>query len=215
MQNIQLVPVVELPHPKEAWDNAGNSPESTWHKLPDEWENYLSKVNVHSGYGLLESFPIGSGRYPLSQLSSSDIARIIELHTSDTSLEESCALFGGYVLAADREAVLIPQCCGTLSDFNSWEALARGETYSEYFCLEGHPSPEAISDGSLIIIRCADELENFEEPAPAKYLLDRLTLANAIQDAKTELDQFVFKLEEWGNVQGHQNAAAILVYSTS
>lgn len=215
MQNLQLVPVVELPLPKEAWDMAGQSPPSSWHKFPVEWEEYRSKVNSHSGYGLLESYPIGSGRYPLRQLSSSDIARIIELHVTDIPPGESCALFGGYVLAADGEAVLLPQCCGTLADFTSWEALAREEPYSEFFCLEGHPCPKAISDGTHIVIRCEDEGEEFEEPAPVEYSIDRLALASAIQGAKSELDELACNLKEWGDAQGHGNAAAILVFSDS
>jgi hypothetical protein len=214
LSKIQLIPTLEIPHPAEAWEMGGQRPAETWHCRPNEWEKYLVQVNAHSGYGKLQSFPVGSGRYPLPKLSQNDIARVIELHVADTPVKESCALFGGYVLIDNGVPILLPQCCGTLADISSWEAITREDAFSEYFCLEGHPCPEAISDGTNIEIHCVDEWEPFEEPAPKTYTLNRAALSSALKCTRSLLQQFARQLDEWGDINGNSNVSDILIYGS-
>ena len=215
MTEIQLIPVLEIPHPVEAWKTSGQRPLGNWCKHPQEWEIYLTKVNVNSGYGELHGYPLGSGLYPVSQFSSRDISRVIELHVDDLVLEDCCALFGGFVLVGDGQPIFVPQCCSTLADISSWESIARSEVFSNYFCLEGHPTPQATSNGESIQICCIDEGEAFFGPAPKGYSLSRSSLAEALTQTHQSLKEFSNKLEGWGSPNGYAEVSKILIYDLS
>lgn len=212
MHKVKLIPVLEIPHPVEAWDTAGAHPKKTWSTDPKGWEDYLVIVNYHSGYGHLKCYPEGSGRYPIEQFSQEDISRVVELHIADTPLKESCALFGGYVLSENNKVILLPQCCGTLADIASWESIACSEVFEEYFCLEGHPAPLARSDGTTLTIECSDEDEPFDGPMPLSYRIERTALVNALDDTKLLLNTLSQKLEVWGAQNGASEVANVLIY---
>ena len=215
MTKIQLIPVVELPHPAEAWEAAGARPTGTRHESPEDWERFLRAVNAHSGYGELKSYPIGSHRYPVTQLSPPDVDRLVKLHLGDTPIEESCALFGGYVLAENGRAVLVPQCCGTLAEIASWRFISRREPFEEHYLSEGHPAPRARSDGSTVEIVCLDEHEAFEEPAPELFTVSRNDLAVALERAERVLDGLAGKLDDWGMKNGFGKVADTLIHEAS
>lgn len=215
MRVIELIPVIEMPCSEEAWDKAKSRPEGSWLSYPDQWEQYRRDLQSLSGYRELSAFPRGSGLYPLSKIAKSDLTRLIELHVADTEINESCAFFGGYVLTEKGIPILVPQCCGTLADISTWEKVARPEKFEEYFCLEGHPCPEALSDGVNIEIRCIDEFESFEEPAPASFVASRIEVEVALRECIADVKKFATCVDDWGEENGHPNLSRVLIYESS
>lgn len=213
MRNIKLVPVIELPHPPHVWLDNGSKPDGSWLTNPDEWEQYWVTLNKMSGYRHFKSFPTGSGLYHVEHMSIQDLNVLIQLHISDLPIEESCAFFGGYVLVEDETPILMPQCCGTLADFKTWEAISRSGRFQEWLCLDCHPCPEAISDGNIIEIRCVDEYESFTFPAPESYKLSRDELKQALHYGKSVLTRFYYLLESWGELNGQSQLSQFLYES--
>ncbi|MFZ5635906.1 MAG: hypothetical protein ACOY82_04900 [Pseudomonadota bacterium] len=211
MPKIELIPVVELPRADGALNAVGPLPGGSWHTHPRDWERYHSGIATASGYGRLDAFPPGSGLYPIAQFSMSDLNRLVELHLSDVQIEDSCALFGGYVLVESGRPIMVPQCCGTLADTVTWEAIARPEKFEEHFCLEGHPSPVAISDGNVVEIRCFDEYEPFEEPAPKSYRMNRELLCMALNDARSTLAQVSRRLDALNSRKAGVGLSRVLI----
>ncbi|MDG9667738.1 hypothetical protein ONV78_08350 [Hahella sp. CR1] len=212
MTQIALIPVIEILYPAEAKEAEKPVPNGSWQAAPEAWDVYLRRLNRRMGFSDLRSFPPGSRRYPVADLTQADIALAIDLHLGDTPLQESCGLFGGLVLMEGATPILIPQCCGMLADITSWEALTRPEAFAEPFCLEGHPCPQAMSDSVEVEIQCVEDREPFEMPAPLSYRVSRQSLCDALEEAKRVLNRFAAKVEIWGRERGYPEAADVLVY---
>ena len=206
---ITLQPVVELPTADAASHLLLSYPNGSDLDLPDEWFAHNQRIRKLSGFSNLAEYPKGSSFIPVQDLSDSDILRLIELHCADLAITESCAFFGGYVLAVDRNVTLIPQCCGTLADIASYKALAQHPEQATYLCPEGHPCPSVVATTKSIKIICENKFESFRAPAKTIELPYNL-LSSAIEDCVQAVEQFAQRIDQL--THGELPASQSLIY---
>ena len=164
-----LVPVIELPLSLKEWERLGGifkfeKLSGTHEHCRQAWLSYWETNDVLLDDRSLPEWLVGNCVFPTSEVSECFIGPVVESHCQEYNIDEVSSLFGGYALFANQEPILVPQCCGTLGDIHSWEKLLRDEEYDECFCLEGHPSPEAKTQGSTIVFNCDNEYEEFIGP---------------------------------------------------
>lgn len=192
---VELIPVIEIGYCNQGITFPDKSP---YWKYPDEWQCYLDKCYEKAGFtDKFTPYAKGSGFYRASDISDNNLLRIINDHLSfleepETSEEQVCALFGGYVLKIDGENKLFPQCCADLSDIAYWKALNNRET--PVFD-NGHPCPTVFFRDENIIFQCNDEFEPFTPETDEEIVVSSEAFKISYREAITELDIFINNLK--------------------
>ncbi len=192
---VGLVPVLDIPKPADAWDRVGPTPPlPRWEHL-SEWDSYLAKALLEGGYAAYKTVSEGIPFYRATDISVPDLRTIIDLHLeplrkSDGTITDSCPLFGGLALVLDDKLALVPQCCGTLDDATSWQSVVAPGFEQGFICPEGHPQPKVVRRGKGLEVRCEDEWEEFNLPAPSSVTVPLEALRDAVERAIRELTTF-------------------------
>ena len=197
---VDLVALLEIAYQKSDAYNAGKETKEEAYKK--------------SGYVDLQPVNGEVDLYDLEALSDHNLETAIRLHISDMAIEDCCALFGGFGLRIGGEFVLYPQCCGTLSDIESWEKII-DSTSNLYLAIEGHPCPKVISYGSSVLIECADEFETFYPECNELITVHSESLTEAIKRAVNILRKQSQRIELCAKRLGYSNAAKYLVWKLS
>jgi hypothetical protein len=190
---VELIPVIEISFPKSVLDKAGNTPPIPYLHHLDEWEVYRKTLLELFGLSQYQPFKPGHSFYPVLQFTNiDDLKKILDQHLlplkeHGQAITETCALFGGTVLIINDEVKLLPQCCGTLSDFLDWKRVLEDDFKSDYIFMGGHPSPKAIKKNKELVLECIDEEEDFYPLTESVISIDILPLMEAVQKAEKEL----------------------------
>lgn len=212
---IELVPVIEVPRV-----HAATSPPSS--SSSDEKEAHFKAILEQDGFPGYRPFLPGHGLYRLDQFrASAGLLRIVQIHVGrydpdhGLPIAESCALFGGYILKVDDEVVCVPQCCGSLADFASWQCVVDPSFSEGYICNEGHPAPRLARRGDFLELSCEDDqFDTFWQPA-ISCTIPRDRLSSAITACEVELSGFEKELDQLGNELGAAGVGQILIHERS
>lgn len=128
-------------------------------------------------------------------LSIEEWEKAIREHIGDIKIEESCALFGGFILQIGGENYLYPQCCGTLADLNNWIQVEGLEEDEVIYLSEGHPSAGIKTDNHWAHFDCVSDEEDFFPETRPNFKVDKQKLFTAIYEAQNQIDDFVTKLD--------------------
>ncbi len=216
---VELIPVLELPMPEGIWEELETSPQRPHWKHAEAWNSFLAKTLKLAGYGPYNPVSEGVSLYRATDISQADLRIAIDLHIiplkeENQTINDSCALFGGLALFVGGQLKLIPQCCSTIADIMSWQGIVRPDFKQGHFCPEGHPMPEAIKVEENIEIRCHDEGEEFDFPAPSSIVLPTYVLQHAVQQAVQEVSIFAKTIDSLYSVYNVENLSQILVWGT-
>jgi len=196
---IELIPVIEIGYNNQEVAVPDKYP---YWEYPEVWDKYNSDVYQKVGFiDNLKPYLAGSSFYQLSEITDDNLRKLTIDHTQEMrdgkyEREQACAFFGGYVLRVDKIDKLFPQCCGDLSDIHFWENLAKGKERGFY---AGHPEPQVKIQGDIITLDFSvDEFDEHFAPTPTENSVhfDILSLKNAVETAKTELDVLARRLEK-------------------
>lgn len=187
---IELIPVIEVTN----YDHNIPMPSSgPYWEFPDEWENYHISTNIKARFFKeLKPYSRGSSFYRISEISDSDLLKIIEKEIKIQQTEENrgiedlvCSLDGGYILKIDNVDKYFPQCCGKLKDIAEWENLFSEEEHVYFYM--GHPSPRVEKSETKIIFDFLNsEIQDAYSPPilEDKIAVDKKVLETAIENAK-------------------------------
>ena len=114
------------------------------------------------------------------------------LEAAEKCGEEPIPLPGGYVLEKNDEVLLIPQCCGDLSDIDFWRKVSESCDEVNW---EGHPLPEISYKNDWAFFSCVDALEDFAQPFVERFDVPLGDLAKAVEAAEKELSKFEARLD--------------------
>lgn len=196
---IELIPVIEITNYDQ---DVPLPPSGPYWKFPDQWENYSISTNIKAGFSEdLKPYFKGSSFYRVSEISDSDLLRIIKKEIAIQQTEENlgvdnlaCSFTGGYILKIDNVEQYFPQCCGSLKNIIDWEDLF-SEYYDSFYM--GHPSPRVEKSKNKIIF---DFLHSeIQDPYAPPVLEDKIEvdenlLKIAVKNAKQEIHNFAQQL---------------------
>ncbi len=215
---IELIPVIEIGFEEEESQYIQPYPDNLYWLNSSAWDEYFTQKVEKNGYKAYERIKEGYPFYRISQFNSKkDLLKIVFLHLGGLNeedrspLEESCALFGGYVLKLEGQIIFTPQCCGTLADFESWKSTIQDEFQEGYICKEGHPCPKVERINEELEFTFEDELEGFIPPA-IKSKVGRGEMIKAIEKCQIELDEFGRYLNLLEEELNQKRIADILIY---
>ena len=215
--NIELIPVLEIPVMAQRRLPEIQRPPSTFQQHPIEWDEYQRQLLVTGGFSDYQRVIKGGNFVRADQWSLPDLRLLARNHLAGDkeiiSIEASCALFGGCILVVNNIPVLVPQCCSTIADFTSWQGLLSPQFISGYFCIEGHPCPEAVKTDTHILITCEDSDESFDQPARPKIVLEIAALVYATEQAKQIMDALSDRIDLLSAELGVAKAADYLVWA--
>lgn len=214
---LELIPVLEIRVPVGALEKVGPRPASTFEENPLEWDEYQTRLLQAGGFADYPRIIKGSSFIHLDGWKLDDLRRLIQIHLmyeeEPVPPAESCGLFGGCVLFLDDAPVLVPQCCGEITDFYSWKNLSDPEFKAGYFCSEGHPMPHAKRRANQLVITCKDDWEEFQGPTKPEIIVDVNVLADAIEKAELRIQAFSNKIDELSVEFGVAKLSEYLVLS--
>jgi hypothetical protein len=176
----------------------------------DAWADWERIRLAHSGYSALRPVRPGQPHYACDVLQETDIVRLIQTHLGGTPIEESCAFFGGLLLACDA-ATLFPQCCATLSEAHLWACARQSGTHAIW---SGHPGPVLHVQGGVVRVECEEDATGgFVPPVPASFSVGHVELCAALDRAMSRLSVFGARVDAAGRTLGLVSASASLVFS--
>ncbi|MGH1539642.1 MAG: hypothetical protein ACRBHB_04410 [Arenicella sp.] len=168
-------------------------------KIPDYgdikgWSSYWAESLSDSGMFDIKPVKAGSWFVELSQISDENLNIILnkELGDFDETDDEISPMLGGYALKVDKSIIILPSCCGDLSNIDDWQDASEyiGEAEKELWI--GHPWLLVKGDKDTVEIVQTSE---YEEPHdPERITVKRSELKDAIRFAKIELNQFESRL---------------------
>jgi hypothetical protein len=123
---------------------------------------------------------------------------VITKHISDIPLEDSCAIFGGYILAANSEIILYPQCCSTLAEIHYWKQILHRKNVEHGKCVwlaEGHPSPEITLHHDQLKFLCDEEWESFRPKTMAEFEIDYSVICEVISKTVASMRTLSMQLD--------------------
>ena len=199
--NVELIPLIELPTYKfQDLDNVNNNKEKRRLLIERNYSHVSTLTQFHEGF------------YKINEISDVDLVRAIKLHVSDLPIEESCSFFGGYALKMNEKIVLLPQCCGLLSEINDWKRLL-SKNFEPFFLMECHPSPEFIRIEDKVHIVCnTDRYEPFQPKTDDLIIIKYDLLLIALNNLLLELEQLSKRLNKLGIESVSNNIANVLVW---
>ncbi len=191
--NVKLIPVIEITYYNEHITSPINGP---YWEYADEWDSYHRSCLIAAGFNAeIKAFSKGCSFYELSEITKENLTKLVldetqDMRESDNDRDLCGSFSGGYILNIDGENVLYPQCCGSLSDINSWQELMNNGVSAFWI---GHPSPGVTLKENAIVFDLEHSNVN-EKYVPAhnklKIEIDKNDLADAINNAKVQLDHF-------------------------
>ena len=194
-------------------------PPVTFQQNPIAWDEYQRQLLITGGFSDYQRVIQGCNFVRANQWSLTDLRKLVQNHLAGDKqpipLKESCALFGGCILVVDGVAVLVPQCCSTIADFTSWQGISSPQFISGFFCIEGHPCPEAMKTDTRLVITCEDPDESFDQPAQPKIVLEIAALASATEQAKQIMDVLSDRIDLLSAELGVAKASDYLVWAKS
>lgn len=133
---------------------------------------------------------------PLSEFSSPELLhQLIELEVlkrleiDPSANPKHCGLLvGGFILEQSGTPIIVPACCGDLSNLHNWghAAAGREKVWQELWI--GHPSAvHRLRDGRLELALVE---EGGDVPDTAHFSMDPLELSKAIETARQEVAAF-------------------------
>ncbi|MCH2231175.1 MAG: hypothetical protein MK105_12605 [Crocinitomicaceae bacterium] len=192
----ELIPVIEIGYHNQGIKSPENYP---YWEFPDEWQDYADKSYQKAGFkDKFIPYKKGSNFYRAKDISNENLVKIVNDHfegiiKDDWNEDETCALFGGYVLKINGIDKLFPQCCGDLSDIVYWEAIAK---YKQWKFYNGHPTPDLKFNQKNVIFNCKNDNEDFVPKTDEKIVVPIIELENAYNKAIIELKEFEIKLNQ-------------------
>jgi hypothetical protein len=209
-QIIELIPVLELPTLKD--EDSQNHPTGSSLSNTQEWDNYQEK-EIRKNYNNIGS-PVSPGvyQYRLFDIDTEDLIKAIKLHISDLMIDDSCSLFGGYLLTLNNDIVLYPQCCGLLEEINDWIKLL-DYNFEPFYLMECHPSPRFSRIKNDVLIDCSeDDNEPFSPRTQQKIFLDYNTLKKSLERLINDLEIFSKELDKLSGLFDSENISNILIW---
>ncbi len=189
---IELIPVIEIGYNNQGVQAPDKYP---YWENSEIWDDFHLECYKRAGFkDKLIPYLKGSSLYRLVDFSEDNLKKLIIDHTQDFK-EESCSLFGGYVLRIDNQDRLFPQCCGLLADINFWTKIANSQ--ESYY--EGHPAPKiSFNENSIIFDLTTNEFDEIFQPPPPVlvFKVEKTQLRSAIEKTKEELITFAKRLKE-------------------
>lgn len=214
---VELIPVLEIPIMARRQLQKIQRPPATFQQNPIEWDEYQRQLLVTGGFFDYQRVIKGCGFVRADQWTLTDLRMLVQNHLAGDKepipLKESCALFGGCILVVDSIPVLVPQCCGTIADFASWQGLLMPQFTAGPFCLEGHPGPEAVKTDTQLLITCEDPDESFDQPAQPKIMVEIVALAYATEHAKQMMAALSDRIDLLSDELGVAKASDYLVWA--
>lgn len=195
---VELIPVVEIGYNNQGVPIPDAYP--YWENT-ESWDTYHAQCHQKAGFpDALNPYLKGSSFYALPNISDKNLAKLIIDHTQSMRegehqrLQDTCTLFGGFVLRIDGQDKYYPQCCGELSDIAYWEEVSNGL----YAYCEGHPTPRIEFDNTHVIFDFSvDEFDEYFQPTPTEttLIVELLALREAVAAAKVQLSAFEKRIE--------------------
>ena len=188
---MKLTPVIEI-----AYCNQGIAPPDLYPKNrhPHEWDLYRVATHQKAGFEMpMKPFREGAFLFTFDAVSEFNLEKIVKDHleTAEECGEDPIPLSGGFALEENDEILLMPQCCGELSDIEFWRGVSEG---CEDLNWEAHPLPDVrYKDGRAFFV-CVDDWEDFEEPFVERFDVSLLDLVRAVKAAEDELRDFEARL---------------------
>lgn len=154
--------------------------------------------------------------FRVNRVSREELKRAIDVHLEPLAehgqmITDSCPLFGGAICVVDEEAKLRPQCCGDLSDLNSWFALAKNGFSEGWICAEGHPIPHVTRKGDEFVVVCRDDWEDFSAETVPEFAMRRDDCIMALVDLWHEVTRFCAQVDTLSADYGVRGLSRILV----
>lgn len=219
MNQLQLIPVLEIPWPSHIFTGMDESPLGPYTTHASEWDEYRKSMFVKAGFQSYIPIMSGISFYTLEQFTNiSDLRVMIEAHlrpgddAHPLSITEICPFFGGVVLFIDGQPKLYPQCCGTMDDFLSWKSLIKPDFDNGWVNLGGHPSPKVQLVGELLQFTCKDEDETFVPRTDDVIIVNQKALSHAVSIAEAEFLKFGKRLNQLANEYDEQDIAQYLLW---
>jgi hypothetical protein len=201
--DVKLTPVIELEIYIEELELPQNGP---YWEYPKEWALFKEESRKAAGYSEdLKPYILGSDFYKICEVKDFDLALLLKRHIEDIecgeddeyTLDQLNSITGGCILSIDEQIILLPQCCSSLSDFESWIDIFSD---SESFFYQGHPSPlVSIKENQVIINFNNSAFEGEEYGQKEKHeqiSIPSEKLKNAIIEANKELEEFRDRVKE-------------------
>ncbi|WP_437605226.1 hypothetical protein WMF20_29185 [Sorangium sp. So ce834] len=184
---LRLMPVVELEPGR--FGSAPHPSSGPW--TATESDRYW-RACLRAG-GLVGVDPIvpGSWFVAIDALTSQDaLITVLRVHLGDSvpADDEVGALSGGLALVDDGEVLLLPTCCGDLSDLENWRTAAHRSAESPEMLWIGHPWLMAWHDAPMLHLR--EEPEGGMPAQPRELVVEPEILQRAVRLAVQDLDVF-------------------------
>lgn len=196
--NIELIPVIEIEFNHQEVKAPDEYP---YWDFPGVWNRYRETRLIQEGFTTpMTPYLPGGPFYRLTAISDENLARLVIDHAGEMK-EQSCSLFGGYVLRVDEQDKLFPQCCGVLADIQFWENISNGK--SSYY--EGHPVPLVSFKGEYVLFDLSTNefYESFQPTPPTSlFQVHRHDLLKAVEKTVEELKFFAKRLDQINTTLG-------------
>lgn len=162
----------------------------------------------------LSAFPPGTSMYRVDDLTDQAIEVAIRDHLEKVPRDESVALFGGVTLVSAGTPILVPQCCSTLSEIDWWMQVfeARNDSSMLVRPRNGHPEPHVSFLGHHVEIRCEDEWETFDQPAPERFAMHVSDMQSALLRLREDRIRFCTRIDGIARRLGFGKASDVLVH---
>jgi hypothetical protein len=139
---MQLIPVLEI-EPLDFSENNYEYPKKTVAEVPNEWHEFWLKSISDSNLENLKPIKKGSYFVVIDTISDKELEIIVTTYLKDINLQDYenmlNSFFGGIVLKEEDEIIILPQCCGDLSDHNGWEKIEKSLSHKWEQLWIGHP----------------------------------------------------------------------------
>ncbi|WP_437774916.1 hypothetical protein [Sorangium sp. So ce1097] len=184
---LRLVPVVELEPSR--FGSAPCPRRGPW--TTEESERYWRACLRAGGMVGIDPIVPGSWFVATDALTSQDaLIKVLQAHVGDSvpADDEVGALSGGLALVDGAEVLLLPTCCGDLSDLESWRKAAHALAESPEMLWIGHPWLMAWYAAPMLHIR--EEREHGIPAQPRELVVKPEVLQRAVDLAARDLDVF-------------------------
>jgi len=196
MDKLKLVPVMEL-EPSSFSKSELPFPNETGSESPQAWDEYWRNSLNQSGISDLEPYELGSWLVPLQQiLSKSKTFELIlkselqnyECSNSNPDPDEFSSLSGGFIIEVNGDAIIYPQCCGSLENISEWKHFALSENDEEEMLWIGHPwlMVKSLDKDTLQLRKTA---EYGEPDEPVIITVNKKELLTALISCESELQK--------------------------
>jgi hypothetical protein len=188
---MKLTPVIEI-----AYCNQGIDPPTLYPRIKhsSEWDRYRVATHQKAGFEMpMEPLREGLFLFRPEDISEFNLEKLVREHLDSVKEygEDPIPLSGGFALEESEGILLIPQCCGDLSDIGFWRAVSQGREAPNW---EAHPLPTVTYKQGSAFFTCTDDYEDFEEPFTECFDVSLIGLGEAVVAAEVKLTEFEARL---------------------